>query len=219
MYNTENEKNLVESTYPDTQSIKSDIAGVGFEQPIFEKNKERKIKTPYFVYIGRIEVNKGCKELVDYFSKMNNTGIKLILIGKNHLNTPINSENIILTGFIDESEKLHYLQHCEALIIPSKYESLSMVTLEAMSAGKPVLANGHCEVLETHIEKSNAGFVYYDREDFTTMIEKILDLSDEEKREIEHNGKYYVNKNFQWDAIIEKFISAINYIDSEYHSI
>lgn len=212
MYNTESEKNLVESTYPDTQFIKSDIAGVGFEQPIFEKDKEKKIKTPYFVYIGRIDVNKGCKELIDYFSKINNPGIKLIMIGKNHLKTPIRNENIILTGFIDESEKLHYLQHCEALIIPSRYESLSMVTLEAMSAGKPVLANGHCEVLNNHIEQSKAGFVYYEKEDFALQINNILRLSDQDKKDIAQKGKSYVEANFQWENIIQKFVSAIDYI-------
>ena len=90
-----------------------------------------------------------------------------------------------------------------------------MVTLEAMSAGKPVLANGACEVLETHIKKSKAGFVFYNRDDFTDKINEILSLSDKEKKDIAERGKSYVENNFKWNTIIEKFVSAINYIASK----
>lgn len=214
MYNTESEKLLVETTYPDTRRIKSDIAGVGFDRPIFDQEKEWVIKSTYFVYIGRIDVNKGCKELIDYFSKMNKPGVKLVMIGKNHLKTTVKNDNIIFTGFIDEKEKLSYLQHCEALIIPSRYESLSMVTLEAMSAGKPVLANGHCDVLRSHIEQSEAGFVYYNKKDFIVQINKILSLSDQDKQDIAQNGRFYVQRNFQWENIMRKFDAAIDYVSA-----
>lgn len=212
MYNTESEKILVESTYPGTRKIKSDIAGVGFDRPILDKSKEPPISSPYFVYIGRIDVNKGCKELIDYFSKMNKPGVKLVMIGKNHLKTTVKNDNIIFTGFIDEEEKLSYLQHSQALIIPSRYESLSMVTLEAMSAGKPVLANGHCEVLRLHIEQSEAGFVYYNEKDFIVQINKIMSLSDHDKQGIAQNGRSYVERNFQWENIMRKFDAAIDYV-------
>lgn len=214
MYNTKSEKLLVESTYPDTQRIKSDIAGIGFEPPLFDEDKEREIKSQYFVYIGRIDIHKGCKELLDYFTKVNKPGVKLVMIGKNHLKTEVKNDNIIFTGFIDEGEKLSYLQHCEALLIPSRYESLSMVTLEAMSAGKPVLANGHCDVLKSHIDRSEAGFVYYNKEDFIVQINKILNLSDRDKQDIAQKGKSYVEKNFQWGNIMKKFDAAIDFVSA-----
>ncbi|MDY9918406.1 MAG: glycosyltransferase family 4 protein [Proteiniphilum sp.] len=214
MYNTESEKILLESTYPVTRKIRSDIAGVGFDHPILDKKKEPPISFPYFVYIGRIDVNKGCKELIDYFSRMNKPGVKLVMIGKNHLKTTVKNDNIIFTGFIDEEGKLSYLQHCQALIIPSRYESLSMVTLEAMSAGKPVLANGRCDVLKSHIDRSEAGFVYYNKEDFIVQINKILNLSDRDKQDIAQKGKSYVEKNFQWRNIMKKFDAAIDFVSA-----
>lgn len=214
MYNTESEKILVESTYPVTRKIRSDIAGVGFDHPILDKKKEPPISFPYFVYIGRIDIHKGCKELLDYFTKVNKPGVKLVMIGKNHLKTEVKNDNIIFTGFIDEEGKLSYLQHCQALIIPSRYESLSMVTLEAMSAGKPVLANGRCEVLRLHIEQSEAGFVYYNEKDFIVQINKILSLSDHDKQGIAQNGRSYVERNFQWENIMRKFDAAIDYVNA-----
>ena len=47
------------------------------------------------------------------------------------------SEDIIYTGFISEQEKSSYLKNSTGLIIPSPYESLSMVTLEAMIMVNP----------------------------------------------------------------------------------
>lgn len=215
MYNTESEKRLVEFAHPVTRTIRSDIAGVGLDLPVLDENTESPVSSPYFVYIGRIDIGKGCPELMNYFSQMNKSrqsNIKLIMIGKNHMDNLVEHENIIFTGFIDEAEKLSYLQHCEALIIPSRYESLSMVTLEAMSAGKPVLANGHCEVLRRHMEQSRAGFVYYDGKDFAGQINKLLNLSDCDRQIIAQNGRSYVEINYQWESILKKFDAAIDYV-------
>ncbi|SDZ79694.1 Glycosyltransferase involved in cell wall bisynthesis [Porphyromonadaceae bacterium KH3R12] len=215
MYNTESERLLLESAHPVTRTIRSDLAGVGFDLPVLDENSEPPIGFPYFVYIGRIDVGKGCLELMNYFSMMNRSqhrNIKLVMIGKNHLKTFVKDDNIIFTGFIGEEEKLLYLQHCAGLIIPSRHESLSMVTLEAMSFGKPVLANGYCDVLKRHIEKSQAGFLYYDVKDFSVQVDKILNLSDNGKQVIARNGMQYAEKNYRWERIIEKFDIAIDYV-------
>ena len=215
MYNSESKKSLVESAHPGTRTVKSGIAGVGFDRPILDKNTESPVSSPYFVYIGRIDAGKGCLELIDYFSRMGKSqhrDMKLVMIGKNYLKIPVEREDVIFTGFIDEAEKLSYLQHCEALIIPSRYESLSMVTLEAMAVGKPVLANGHCEVLRKHIEQSKAGFVYYQGEDFAGQINKIFKLSGCDKQVIAQNGMSYVEKNYRWEDILKKFDAAIDYV-------
>lgn len=215
MYNTESEKLLLESAHPVTRTIRSDIAGVGFDLPVLDENTKPPVSSSYFVYIGRIDVGKGCLELINYFSMMNKSqysNIKLVMIGKNHLKTSVKDDNIIFTGFIDEAEKLLYLQHCVGLIIPSRHESLSMVTLEAMSFGKPVLANGYCDVLRRHIEQSQAGFIYYDGKDFSERIDKILTLSDHNKQVIAQNGRLYAERNYQWEGIMRKFDTAINYV-------
>ncbi|WP_294080876.1 glycosyltransferase family 4 protein [Proteiniphilum sp. UBA5384] len=214
MYNTESEKKLLESVYPVTRTISSDIAGVGFDLPVLNENRKSPVSSPYFVYIGRIDVGKGCPELIHYFSALNKShqDIKLVMIGKNNLKTVVKNDHIIFTGFIDEEEKLLYLQHSMGLIIPSRYESLSMVTLEAMSFGKPVLANGYCDVLKDHITKSRAGFLYYNEKDFIEGADKIINLSDADKKEIAQNGRSYASENYQWKSIMAKFDAAIEYV-------
>lgn len=219
MYNTESEKQLVESTYPVTQPIRSDIAGVGFDCPELDKSTTPPVTSPYFVYIGRIDAGKGCLELMDYFTKMDKPELKLVMIGKNLLKHSVKNDNIIFTGFIDEPEKLAYLQHCQALVIPSRYESLSMVTLEAMSVGKPVLANGYCDVLRCHIEQSQSGFIYYEWKEFAEQIDKILNMSEYDKQLISQKGSSYVERNYQWKSIMKKFDAGVQYVDSNRGSL
>ena len=48
----------------------------------------------------------------------------------------------------------------DLLIMPSYFESLSMVALEAWALGRPVLANGRCDVLKGQCIRSNAGLYY-----------------------------------------------------------
>lgn len=214
MYNSFSEKRLVEKTYPDTKNIKNDIAGVGFD-PI-KTYKQHDVPLPnskYLLYIGRIDVSKGCDVLLNFFEKYTeelSNDIKLVMIGKNFMDLKKEYNNVIFTGFVSDAEKDIYLKNSEALVIPSFYESLSLVTLEAMQYGKPVIANKDCEVLKDHIEISDAGFLYNDYNSFKNKLDIINSLTKSEKEELSIKGKHYVEENYKWDVIIDKFINAIN---------
>ena len=136
---------------------------VAFERPV-ENNVLTKyhIKGAYLVYIGRIEKGKGCAELIRFFiefKKQYPSPLQLVMIGKSYMELVENAD-IIYTGFVDETEKLQLLLQSTLLVMPSKFESLSMVLLEAMYYKKPVLVNQQCEVLHQHIAASKGGFSY-----------------------------------------------------------
>lgn len=217
LYNTLSEKKLVETTYPQAKEIHSDIVGVGFDMPSFDMI-DVKIDSPYIVYIGRLDRRKGYKELIQYFlyyKKIYENDIKLILIGDGADKNDKTCNDIIFTGFVSEEEKFSYLKNSKALIIPSRYESLSMVTLEAMSIGKPVLATAKSEVLKDHIESSKAGFSYNDKIEFASALNKALSLSEAEKNSIANNGRAYVESNYSWSTIKGKLDKAITYVSNK----
>lgn len=213
MYNMDSEKNLVENVYPQAKKITSEIAGIGFDK-IVPNELDIKLDKRYFIYIGRMEDSKGCNILLEYFNRYINevdAEVELIFIGQNVQHYK-ESKNVRFLGFIDENSKNYYLSNAEALIIPSLYESLSMVTLEAMQIGKPVIANKKCDVLKNHIEQSKAGFLFENYNDFRSVLERTLSLSSSEKDNIAYNGTRYVKKNYDWETIMEKFYKAIDYV-------
>ena len=82
-----------------------------------------------------------------------------MLIGKEMLPIP-DHPRIRHLGFLDDQDKFDALAAADLLLMPSYYESLSMVALEAWALGKPVLANGRCEVLRGQCIRSQAGLYY-----------------------------------------------------------
>ncbi len=215
MYNSWSEKRLVESVYPKTIKTPSAIAGVGFDDFDIESIEETKVNNnfPYIIYLGRIDKSKGCDILLDYFEKYireTKSDLKLIMVGKSFMELNSNYENVIFTGFVSNSEKYHYLLNCKALIIPSIYESLSLVTLEAMQHGKPVIANESCEVIKDHIEISQSGFLYNNYTSFSKILQNLEQLSSKEFSKISLRGKKYIEENYRWDKIIDKFTKAID---------
>lgn len=216
MYNSNSEKELVENTFIASREVKNDIAGVGVDIPDFTiENKP--LDVPYFVYIGRIDTAKNVHELVEWFNEYVSGGkeVKLVLVGKNDGSDIKGNENIIFTGFVSEQEKNNWLYHSKALIIPSKFESLSMVTLEAMNMGKPVIANNDCDVLSNHIKMSKAGYAYRSYAHFEEILDKILASSQEKLDAIGENGKKYVKEHYRWGEIIKKFDKAFAYIKEQ----
>ena len=92
-----------------------------------------------------------------------------MLVGKSVIPVPAHP-NIRHVGFLYDQEKFDLLAGAEFLIIPSQYESLCMVVLEAWAMGKPVAANGRTDVLRGQCQRSHAGLWYTDYEDFKEAV-------------------------------------------------
>ena len=135
IFNTEEEKNFVTSKFR-VSNIPSDVVGVGIDIPdkIDTASFVQKYNLDNFiVYVGRVEESKGCQELFDYFlryKKEKKSSIKLVLMGKQIMKIPQNPD-IISLGFVTEQDKFNGIKSAKLLIMPSKYESLSMVLLES----------------------------------------------------------------------------------------
>ena len=168
----------------------------------------------YIVYAGRIDVSKGCKELFKYFKKYkrhNKNNLKLVLIGKEVMRVPHNS-NIISLGFVSEQEKYDVMAGARALIMPSAFESLSIVVLEALGLGIPVICNGKCDVLKGHCKRSGAGIAYEDYRQFEAAINRVINEIDSDEnlcRTIRNNAMEYVRNNYTWDIIMKRFNEVI----------
>lgn len=217
IYNTQTEKDLVEKVYPGAKDINSGIAGIGFDDydPSAGPLPGSLSAGKYFVYVGRIVEDKGCAMMIDYFRNFKKDhpeyrDIKLVLAGKNALDEKITQgEDIILTGFVDHALKNALLTHAAALIMPSFYESLSLITLEAMLLEVPVIVNGNCKVLHDHIEKSKTGKSFSGSTEFSEALLSYLTRTSEESAAEGSRAKNYVLENYSWDSVIKTFHSAI----------
>ena len=219
IYNSVEEREMIQRV-ADNAHILSDVVGVGIEIPTAISSEpfrqERELEDDYLLYIGRIDENKGCDKLFQYFLKFKERtrhSIKLVLVGSTKLTIP-HHPDIRYLGFVSEEEKFAALKGALLLVMPSFYESLSMVTLEAWALEKPVLANARCEVLRGQCRRSQGGLYYEDYEEFEEALKLLLE--DEKLRAaLGRNGRRYFVNNYTWEVIENKYINIINKLTEE----
>lgn len=212
LYNTEEEKQLVHRILGNTR-IPSEVIGVGIskiEDQKIEPSKIPFLSGSYALYVGRIDSMKGCRELLDYFIrylKDTNRDLKLALVGRKFMQLPEHPQ-IFYLGTVEEGEKRKLMEQALVVINPSEYESLSLTLLESWSLGTPVLVNGCSEVLVGHCLRSNGGFYYTNYGEFSFCLDLLLSQP-ELRKKMGENGCYYVQTNYTWDTIEEKYLKLI----------
>src|SRR4029450_3880018 len=86
----------------------------------------------FLLYVGRIDRNKGADTLFTYYRRLEaewSDAPPLILVGTAALEIPAHPK-IRHLGYVSEDEKYALLERCDVLLMPSAYESLSVIALE-----------------------------------------------------------------------------------------
>ncbi len=216
IFNSPEERDLIHRTFRN-ERIPGQVFGSGVETARLTEIGERARASqvddnsivgggPYVIYVGRVDPSKGCDELFEYFLRFKaetSIPLKLVLVGGITMAVP-QHEDIIALGFLPD-EPYALMARAKALILPSRVESLSIVVLEALALGVPVLVNGQCDVLQGHCERSNAGFYYYNYAEFCAFL-TLLAERPELARELGRNGQQYVQRDYRWETLEERFV-------------
>jgi glycosyltransferase involved in cell wall biosynthesis len=213
MFNSPEERAMIQAAAgePDLPGV---VVGVGSELP--ERTDPGRFRRtfdarrPFAIYIGRIDENKGCGELFEYFQRYARTfprGLDLLLIGKAVMPVP-DHHRIRHLGFLSDQDKFDALAAADLLIMPSYFESLSMVALEAWGLGRPVLANGRCDVLKGQCIRSCAGLYYETYEEFAEAL-YALESNGPLHARLGQNGREYFTRNYAWAVIERKYLEML----------
>lgn len=212
-FNAEEEKKLVYETFG-TKHIPCETGGIGIEVPDTTDGEGFRKKHGlgnYIVYVGRIDYGKNCRQLFEYFARYKEkkeTDLKLVLMGKEMIEVP-KRDDILSLGFVSEEEKYDGMSGAKLLVLPSQYESLSIVVLDSMKLEVPVVVNGKSPVLRDHCQKSKGGLCYESYEEFEEAVDFLL-LHQEERTQMGKNGRKYVDACYRWDTILDRLNSLID---------
>jgi glycosyltransferase involved in cell wall biosynthesis len=219
MYNSPEERALLQAA-AGGDDVPGVVVGVGSEVPATTAPDRFRQKTGIHertaIYIGRIDENKGCVELFDFwkrYAEITPGGLTLVLIGTPVLPVP-DHPRIRHLGFVSDEEKFDALAAAEFLIMPSYFESLSMVALEAWALGKPVLANGRCDVLRGQAVRSNAGLYYENYAEFVEAV-RVLDGSPGVAQTLGRNGRQFFRSHYAWPVIERKYLDMFERLRAE----
>ena len=219
MYNSPEERALLQAA-AGTDEVPGVVVGVGSEVPAAPVPERFRQKTGIHgrtaIYVGRIDENKGCVELFDFwrrYAEIAPGGLTLVLIGNPVLPIP-QHPRIRHLGFVSDQDKFDAVAAAEFLIMPSYFESLSMVALEAWALGKPVLANGKCDVLRGQAVRSNAGLYYENYAEFVEAV-RVLDGSPGVAGALGRNGRTFFRTHYAWPVVERKYLDMFERLRTE----
>ena len=217
MYNSPEERAMLQGI-AGNEHVPSVVVGVGSEVPANPQpqrfRQKHNIRGPFAVYVGRIDENKGCRELFDHFNaylRERAGQLTLVLIGNSILEIP-SDPRIRHLGFVDDADKFDAIAASELLIMPSFFESLSMVALEAWALGKPVLANAKCDVLKGQCTRSNAGLYYNSRSEFVETL-RAIEFNKWLAGTLGRNGRQYYRDHYDWPVIERKYLDMLQQLE------
>jgi len=161
-----------------------------------------------FLYVGRINSTVkrtnlllDCIKYTDY--KLDVAGYSYFENGYIDMNGYSDYDNISYYGY--QKDVSQYYKKAYALVIPSIYEGLPTVALEAMSYGVPIIGYEECKAMNDLIQDGYNGWLVKD--DLLSILNKSMEYNN--IRWIRQNCIDYV-KQYDISVIAEKISGAID---------
>lgn len=216
---------FVESTFVKNKVLKSKVINFGSYEGIFFpiKNFNKKDDEFNILFVGQLSVRKGLHYLIEGFKKFNHPNKKLHIVGpetqdkfffRNLINKS-NNNNIYVHGTVNHKELNKFFNNAHVFVLASLEEGLATVTLQASSAGCPLIISENSGASD-FVNDNNCGYVIPIRN--SKIITEKLTLLAEDKNLLDKfsSNALKFSKNHSWeeyvtklDLLIEKFIKKI----------
>ena len=118
-------------------------------------------------------------------------------------------DNLIFMGNI--SGAASYIAYADLFVLPSNYEGLPMVIIEALSNGIPVVASAVGGISEL-LDGNNGFAVENNAKKMASIINKIISAGNIDKEQMSLAAKDTYFKNFTVDKMAEGYINIYNNI-------
>jgi glycosyltransferase involved in cell wall biosynthesis len=197
---------------------KSAVVGNGVHPDEFAATETYPWDKPYILSVGSFSHNKGFDILVRAFAQVRDRcpGVDLIMAGDGHerqacqqlaVQLELNGA-VTFLGRVDHSQVPSLLNGCEMLVLSSRNEAFGIVVLEAMAAGKPVVATrvGGVPEAVTHMENG----LLVEPESPSALAEGICTLLGDPalSRRLGACAYQAVRQDYTWPKIVEKYFRA-----------
>lgn len=158
---------------------------------------------PFALYVGRIDPAKNCDELVRDFIDLDSRGApvpQLVLVGPISMALP-RHPHLLVCGTLSEEQKQRWMAAAAFVVIPSVFESLSLVALESWIQKTAILVNGGSSVLVGQCRRSGGGLWYGNRSEFQAQYATCLQGQSEA---LGRQGNAYVKQCYRWDDVTRR---------------
>lgn len=178
-----------------------------------------------FAFVGRLAGEKGLDGLITAFARVAATAdVHLLLVGgdhggdSEHLRAAVDQlaigSRVTFTGSVSPERRDELLAASDAFVMPSRSEGLSLATLEAMSAGLPVVVTDRIG-LWPEIAESGCGLVVpFGSAELDAALHALVDTPEPGRLAMGSLGRDLVQRSYTWDCAVT---ALMNQIDARLH--
>ncbi|MGO8687569.1 MAG: glycosyltransferase family 4 protein [Candidatus Dormibacteria bacterium] len=211
-YGTDEERTLLEAVHPVAARRPHAVGTVAIDPPTSLEPagfRRRHQLGRYLLYAGRATPGKGVEMLLDGFGllRRERPDVSLVLIGDPNGPAEV-PEGVVSLGWVDDAEHWDAVAGAEAVVVTSRLESLSLITLEAWAAGRPCLLNGDSPVLAGQAERSGGALLFHDPGELADRAGALLADPAEAARRGDA-GRRHVALHYRWNAVVRRLEALI----------
>ena len=188
--------------YLDTGKIAVIPNGIDIVYTDFQKNKPPQKR---ILFVGRNDHNKRLDFLLEQKEYFRDHQIHCDIVTDSNM---VSDDVFTYHSSLTHSELADLYQNSSVLVIPSKYEAFSIVALEAMSFGVPVVLSDHVQIKSYLQDKGsfNKIFSYNNKSDFIEKLEAVLHM---DSLQYQQSSKENITlaKSFDWEVIVDRLLS------------
>ncbi len=175
-------------------------------------------KIPIIGFFGRLGKEKGVDTLLKAAVKLKKRGLKfkIIMTGEGEESKKLKNFSdkfdlgVNFLGFVDGKDLPGYMASADIVVLPSHREGFANALIESMALGKAVVVSaigGAPELIQDW--KDGVKFKAGNVDSLTTILSKLL-KSEKIRKEIGKNAGLFIEKNYSWDRMINKWEAVIN---------
>ena len=199
---TPEERDLVHRTFRN-EHIPHETLGLGLDAPgaydVATFREAHKLEGPLVLYLGQVSEGKGCGELLEawtaYRARPEPRAATLVLAGTVRMELP-DRRDVVALGRIPDAQKYAALAAADALVLPSRFESLGIVLLEAWQVGTPVVVRADNPITAGQVLRSGGGVMYRDANSFGQALDRAIAA----RESLGAAGRAWVERESSWDV-------------------
>jgi glycosyltransferase involved in cell wall biosynthesis len=172
-----------------------------------------------FLYVGRLRVRKGVEVLLEAFAELAKSApeAELEIVGDGERRRQLEravrrlglDRQVRFLGRLDARAIRERMLACRGLVVPSTYEGMPLVVLEAMDASRAVVASAVSGIPEVVVDGETGWLV--PPEDVAALVGALLAAArdPEEAARRGHNGRLRLDARFRPDHAAEAWLAAV----------
>ncbi len=171
-------------------------------------------KKKYILAVGRFVPEKGFHDLIEAFNRGGYKGFKLVIVGdadhQDKYSRDLNekatkSDHVVVTGFLTEKPLQELYSHAALFVLPSYYEGLPIVLLEAMSYGLSCIASNIPANRNVQLDEDR----FFEPGDINAITVKIREFIHKQWDEEDRNKQInMIHEFYDWGKIADQTLKV-----------